>query len=128
MRVRARDLRESRLMEQLDCDLLYRKFVRPPPAVYFRSADRSPNVSASARATRHSAKRRLCHVTQGAVAVAVATNALAVHSRTESKLQPHNALGNRCVRAYVTLSAMLKEFDAYSLVEFTNSRPKMSAI
>ena len=31
--------------------MLYRQFVRPPAAVYFCSADRSPNVSASARAT-----------------------------------------------------------------------------
>jgi hypothetical protein len=38
-------------MEQLDYHLLYRQFVRPPAAVYFCSADRSPNVSASARAT-----------------------------------------------------------------------------
>ena len=38
-------------MEQLDYRLLYRQIVRPPAAVYFCSADRSPNVSASARAT-----------------------------------------------------------------------------
>jgi hypothetical protein len=52
MRVRARaSLRERQLMEQLDYHLLYRQFVRPPAAVYFCSADRSPNVSASAHAT-----------------------------------------------------------------------------
>ena len=34
-------------------------------------------------------------LTQSAVALAVATNALAVPSRTGSKLQPDNALGNR---------------------------------
>ena len=48
---RAREFRESaQLMEQLDYSPA-RQFVRPPAAVYFCSADRSPNVSASARAT-----------------------------------------------------------------------------
>jgi hypothetical protein len=37
-----------------------------------------------------------------------------------SKLQPHNALGNRTRGVDVTLSVMLKKFDErYSLVEFT---------
>ena len=64
-------------MEQLDYHLLYRQFVRPPAAVYFCSADRSPKRKCFCVRDANGQSVDRVTLTQGAVAVAVATNALA---------------------------------------------------